>query len=55
MGEERNLYRVLVGKPEGERPLGRPRWKWEEGVKMDVREIGWEGGCGVNSPGSGYD
>jgi hypothetical protein len=41
MREERNLYRVLVGEPEGERPLGRPRRRWEHGVRMDVRNIGW--------------
>jgi hypothetical protein len=41
MGEGRNLYRVLVGKPEGKRPLGRPRRRWEDGIKMDLREIGW--------------
>jgi hypothetical protein len=38
---ERNVYRVLVGKPEGKRPLGRSRHKWEDGIRMDVREIGW--------------
>jgi hypothetical protein len=43
MGERRNVYRVLVGKPEGKRPLGRPRRRWENGIKMDLREIGW--GC----------
>jgi hypothetical protein len=43
MGEGRNVYRVLVGKPEGKRPLGRPRRRWEDGVKMDVREIGCRG------------
>jgi hypothetical protein len=41
VGEGRNLYRVLVGKPEGRRPLGRPRRRWEDGIKMDLREIGW--------------
>jgi hypothetical protein len=51
MGEGRNLHRVLVGKPEGKRPLGRPRRRWEDGIKMDLEEIGWEGG--VDSPGSG--
>jgi hypothetical protein len=40
MGEWRNLYRVLVGKPEGKRPLGRPRRRWEDGIKMDLEEIG---------------
>jgi hypothetical protein len=43
-----------VGKPEGKRPLGRPRRRWEDGMKMDLGEIGWGGGCGVDSPGSGY-
>jgi hypothetical protein len=41
MGEGRNVYRVLVGKPEGKRPLERPRRRWENGFKMDLREIGW--------------
>jgi hypothetical protein len=41
MGEGRNVYRVLVGKPEGKRPLERPRRRWEVGNKMDLREIGW--------------
>jgi hypothetical protein len=41
IGEERNVYRVLMGKPEGKRPLGRPRCRWEEGIRMDLREIGW--------------
>jgi hypothetical protein len=43
VGEGRNVYRVLVGKPEGKRPLERPRHRREEGIKMDLREIGW--GC----------
>jgi hypothetical protein len=51
MGEGRNVYRVLVGKPEGKRPLERPRRRWEEGMKMDLEENGW--GCGVDSAGSG--
>jgi hypothetical protein len=41
MGEERKLYRVLMGKPEGKRPLGRPRSRWEDGIGMDLRHIGW--------------
>jgi hypothetical protein len=49
MGEGRNVYRVLVGKPEGKRPLDRPRLRWEDGIKLDLREIGWGGG--VDSPG----
>jgi hypothetical protein len=40
MGEERNLYRVWMGKPEEKRPLGRPRRRWEDGIRMDLREIG---------------
>jgi hypothetical protein len=43
MGETRNAYRILVGKPEGERPLGRPRCRWVDNIKMDLREIGWDG------------
>jgi hypothetical protein len=41
MGEERNVYRVLMGKPEGKRPLERPRRRWEDRIRMDLREIGW--------------
>jgi hypothetical protein len=41
MGEERKVYKVLVRKPKGKIPLGRPRSKWEDGIRMDVREIGW--------------
>jgi hypothetical protein len=52
MGEERKVYKVLVGKPEGKRPLGRPKCRWEDGIRMDLREIGlW--GCGLDSTGSG--
>jgi hypothetical protein len=42
MGEGRNMYRVLVGKPEGKRPLERPRHRWEDGIKMNIRQIVWE-------------
>jgi hypothetical protein len=41
MGECRGGYRVLVGKLEGRRPLGRPRCRWEDNIKMDLREVGW--------------
>jgi hypothetical protein len=41
MGQERNVYRVLMGKPEGKRPLGRPRRRWEDGIRMDLRKIDW--------------
>jgi hypothetical protein len=43
MGEMRNAYRILVGMPEGKTPLGRPRRRWEDNIKMDLREIGWGG------------
>jgi hypothetical protein len=43
MGERRDAYRALVGKPEGRRPLGRPRHRWEDNIKMDLREVGWGG------------
>jgi hypothetical protein len=44
MEEERKVYKVLMGKPEGKRPLGRPRRRWEDGIRMDLREIGLGGG-----------
>jgi hypothetical protein len=40
MGEDRGVYRLLVGKPEGKRPLGRPRRRWEDNIKMDLHEVG---------------
>jgi hypothetical protein len=43
MGEGRNVYRVLMGKPEGKKPLERSRCRWEDGIKMDLREIDWGG------------
>jgi hypothetical protein len=43
MEEERKVYKVLVGKPEGKRPLGRPRRRWEDGIRMDLRDIGLGG------------
>jgi hypothetical protein len=43
MGEKRNVYRILVGNSEGKRPLGRPRCRWVDDIKMDLREIGWDG------------
>jgi hypothetical protein len=43
MGEKRNAYRLLVGKPEGKRPLGRPRRRWVDNIKIDLLEIGWGG------------
>jgi hypothetical protein len=50
LGEERKLYKVLVGKPKGKRPLGRPRHRWEDGIRIDLGEIGLRG-CGVDLPG----
>jgi hypothetical protein len=44
MGEGRGVYRVLVGKPEGKKRMGRPRRRWEDNIKMDLQEMG--GGCG---------
>jgi hypothetical protein len=43
MGQKRNAYRILVGKPERNRPLGRPRRKWMDNIEKDLREIGWGG------------
>ena len=45
MCEERRVYRVLVGKPEGRRPLGRHRRRWVDNIRMDLNEMGWE--CGA--------
>jgi hypothetical protein len=50
-GEKR--VQGLVGKPEGKRLLGGPRRRWEDGIKMDLTKIGWGGGCGLDSTGSG--
>jgi hypothetical protein len=43
MGQGRGVYRVLVGRPEGKRPLGRPRRRWKDNIKVDLREIGIDG------------
>jgi hypothetical protein len=43
MGEKRSAYRILVGRPEGRRPLGRPRRRWEDNIKMDLQDVGWGG------------
>jgi hypothetical protein len=50
MGKERKFYRIMVRDPGGNRPLGRPRRRWEDGIRMDLKEIGW--GCRVDSVGS---
>jgi hypothetical protein len=50
-GERRVAYRALVGKFEGRRPLGRPRRRWEDNIKMNLREVGW--GHGLDQSGSG--
>jgi hypothetical protein len=42
VGEKKSVYRVLVGKHEGKRPLGRPRLRWEENIKMDLQKVLWE-------------
>jgi hypothetical protein len=41
MGGTRGTYRVLMGRPEGKRPLGAPRYRWEDNIKMDLKEVGW--------------
>jgi len=51
MGEMTGADGVLVGKPEGMRPLGRPRRRWEDNIKMHIQEVGW--GCGLDCSGSG--
>jgi hypothetical protein len=43
MGEKRGAYRILVGRPEGRRPLGTPRHRWEDNIKMGLQEVGWRG------------
>ena len=43
MGQRRGVYRVLMGKPEGKRPLGRARHRWEDTIKMGLQEVGWRG------------
>jgi hypothetical protein len=49
-GEKRNAYRILAGKPERKRPLGRPRRRWEDNIRMDLREIGWDGMDWIDLP-----
>jgi hypothetical protein len=52
MGEERGVHRVLVGKPEEKRPLGRPRRRWEDNIIMDLQEV-WRGSWRLDGIGSG--
>jgi hypothetical protein len=47
MGEERGAYRLLVGRPEGRRSLGRPRRRWQDNIKMDLQEVGWGAWTGL--------
>jgi hypothetical protein len=49
-GDEKNAHGILLGKPEGKRPLGRPRRRWTDNIEMDLRETGW---YGLDSSGSG--
>jgi hypothetical protein len=42
-GEKRNVYRILVKNPGGKRPLGRPRRRWEDNIKLDLKDMGWDG------------
>jgi hypothetical protein len=51
MGEQRNAYRLLVAKPEGKRPLGRPRRRWVDNIKIDILDTGWR--CGLDWSSSG--
>jgi hypothetical protein len=52
-GEKRNACRILVGKTAGKRPLGRPRRRWVDNIKIDLRELGWDGVIGLDCYGSG--
>jgi hypothetical protein len=47
MGEGKGAYRILVGRPEGRKPLGRPRRRWEDNIKMDLQEVGWRTWTGL--------
>jgi len=52
-GERRGAYKILAGRPEGRRPIGRPRCRWEDNIKMDLQEVGWGGGHGLDLSDSG--
>jgi hypothetical protein len=53
MGEGRGAYRILVGRPEGRRPIGKPRRRWEDNIKMDLQEVGWGAWTGLIWLGTG--
>jgi hypothetical protein len=53
VGERRGAYGVLVGKPRGNRPLGRPKCRWQDNFMIDLQEVGWGGGQGLDCSGSG--
>jgi hypothetical protein len=55
MGEKRKVCKVLVRKSEGKRPLGKPRRRWEDEIRMDLGENGWGVVCGLDSTGSGQE
>jgi hypothetical protein len=50
MGEKKGAYTILAGRPEERRPLGRPRHRWQNNVKMDLQEVGWEAWTGLSWP-----
>jgi hypothetical protein len=47
-GDKRNAYRIFVGEPDGKKPLGRPRCRWMDDIKLDLRETGWDGMDWIN-------
>jgi len=51
MDEKRGVYRILVGKPEGKRPIGRPRCRWEDNIKIDLQRVGWSHGLDLSGSG----
>jgi hypothetical protein len=53
MEEKRNAYMILLEKPEGKRPIGRPGYRWVDNTEVDLREIGWMGWYGLEQSGSG--
>ena len=55
MEERRGVYRILVGKPDGKKPLGRPRRRWEDNIKMDLQEVEWRAWTGLIWPRIGTD